>query len=746
MFQLLPLLLILWGAEPSPFLSGPSEAARLNPPTDGRTWVRGRAVSSAGTPATLWALQLAEEDLFRASEKTQENLPVSAQPPVPAELAWLAGMKYPDIPIVFDETVITYLKYFRFNPGGRATIRSWIEHSGRYRAMILNVLARHKLPSALLYIAMIESGYEVGTRSSAGALGLWQFMPDGAKVYGLRLSHFVDQRMDPELSTEAVMLYFSDLKFRFHNWPVALAAYNCGYGRMLQSIRRYQSNDFWKLQKYENALPRETQLYVPKWIAVAIADLNRDRFLIPKPSMKPAYTFDAVPAPGGMTFSQVARLAGVGEDEIRALNPEYTRRRLPPDQKWVRVRLPWGRKTTYETALRKLSPQWADFQVYRVQFGETLDSVAARFGISTAKLRSMNQLQSSAEVVPGVTLVVPRTAKLEEPVRAELKTPFVAVPGDVAVPDGLVRMFYRTCAGDTLEILVEGLGAREEDLISWNHLNPEAALPSGMVLQVFLAPAAATHKALFAADTVKVVPVDGEEFIAHYLVRYDRVRILHTLTANQKLDRVAEKYGTTVTSIRTINKAHSFATGTTIVVYAKKDRVPRQVTTPESVPEKPEQPEKPADKPADKPVDKPAEKPAEPEAGPPPVKEPDPGLESGNKPSNPADPPAEKPADPETEKPAEKPADKPAEKPADKPLPAGPESSEAEKPKSSLSRMLTDASRVLINLAPRLPLTTQLKRDQLSSSGRVWVGRPAEDPQPASPPAPAPVPEKDSRP
>jgi len=702
MIWLFSLLTIFWGADPPPFLSGPSEAGRLNPPTDGRTWVRGRSVEPDGTPATLWALQLAEEDLFKAGEKTQETLPVAAQPPVPSDLSWLAGMKYPDIPVVFDETVITYLKHFRFNPGGRATIRSWIERSGQYRAMILNVLARHKMPSALMYIAMIESGFEVVTKSSAGALGLWQFMPDGARVYGLRLSHFMDQRLDPELSTEAVMLYFADLKFRFHDWHVAMAAYNCGYGRMLQSIRRYQSNDFWKLQKFENALPRETQLYVAKWIAVAIADLNRDRFLIPKPAMKPAYAFEAVLAPGGMTLTQVARLAGVTDAAIAELNPEFIRRRLPPADKLVRVRLPWGRKAAFEAGLRKLSPEWADFQVYRVQFGDTLDTVAARFGTTTARLRSLNQLQTSAEVVPGVTLVVPKTTKLEEPVRAPLKTPFVAVPGDVAVPDGTVRLFYRTTAGDTLEILSDGLGVTQENLITWNHLNPESALPSGMVLQVFLAPSAAVHKALFAAETVKVVAVDGEEFIAHYLEQYDRVRILHTLAPNQKLEKVAEKYGTTVSAIRTINKAHSFASGTTIIVYAKKDRAPRKA-----------------------PVTPSPEKPEEPETGPLQVKEPDPGLEPVRKPDDPADPAPEKPA---------------AEKPSEKPV--VPDMKVEGGPKSGWSRLLADASRVLMNLAPRLSLTTQLKRDQLSSTGRVWTGQPST----AKPPPPAPVPEKGQQP
>ena len=685
------------------------------PPTDGRIWARGRPPVNAGNSATLWALQLAEEDLFPANPQTQEIQTVTRQPPVPAELPWLVGMKYPDIPVVFDESVIRYLNHFRFNPGGRATIRSWIERSNRYRAMILNVLARNRLPSALLYIAMIESGFEPTTRSHAGALGLWQFMPDGAKVYGLRVNHHIDQRMDPELSTEAVMMYFEDLYFRFNNWHVALAAYNGGYGRMLQSIRRYQSNDFWKLQKFENALPRETQLYVPKWIAVAIADLNRDKFMLPKLNMREPYAFEIVTVPGGMTFAAFAKMAQSTVQEITNLNPEFLRRRMPPGEKWVRARVPWGKKTAFDAALRKLSPDWADFQVHRVGFGETLQGIAIRYRTTTGRLRSMNGLSSSAEVVPGLMMVVPQGTPLEEPVHTPPSTPFVAVPGDIAVPDGKERFFYRTCAGDTLEILSEGLGVSMDDLVAWNHLHPESALPSGMFLQVFLAEKG--HGALFAAETVKVVPIDGEEFIAHYLDRYDRVRIRHTLTAGQTLDAVAKRYGTTASSIRTINRGYSFKTGETIIVYAKKAQAPKSALTrkepsPQEDPESATPPEKDPGMETEKdsdPVDESVTRDESPKDSP--------------KPAGPEEKPVAPPGKPE-EKPVAPPG-KPEEKPVAPPGNKTVKSPPLSNPGVSLPAHL---ARILINLSPSASLLGTLKTDQQSATGRVWHGRIRETP------------------
>lgn len=570
-------------AQPPPFLSGPSQAARLTPRASERMWVRGRPLDATPPSPTLWALQLAEEDLFRNLGPRMETQGTYRQPPVPAELPWLVGMKYPDIPVVFDETVIRYLKHFRFDPAGRATIHAWIQASGRWRTMILDALARHKLPSALLYIAMIESGFSVSTRSSAGALGLWQFMPEGAKTYGLRITHFMDQRMDPELSTEAVMLYFADLKFRFRDWHLALAAYNCGYGRVMQSMRRYQTNNFWKLQKYENALPRETQLYVPKWIAVAIADLNRDLFLLPPLTMATPYAFEEALAPGGMTLAKVAQLAKVSVEDVVRLNPEYLRMRLPPGVQMARVRLPWSSRTAFDASMRRLSPDWADFSTHVVQFGETVEMIASRYKTTSARIRALNQMESASDLRWGMVIVVPKTAKREEPVRPLRKTPFVAVPSDIAVPEGRVRMFYRTCAQDTVELIAEGLNVSVEDLVAWNHLNPDAALVSDMVLQVFVEPDATRHAALFSPDTVKVVVVDSEEFIAHYLDAYDRVRILHTITTGQTLAQIAERYDTSVSSIRTINKGYSFSPGTTLVVYAKKNRVPRNIPVPEKL-------------------------------------------------------------------------------------------------------------------------------------------------------------------
>ena len=122
---------------------------------------------------------------------------------------------------------------------------------------------------------MIESGFDVGGRSRVGAMGIWQFMPRSAQVYGLEVSRWLDERRDPVRSTAAAAKYLKDLHVRFGAWDLAFAAYNAGYGLVLTSIKRYNTNDFWALRHHESGLPWETTLYVPKILAAAVVGHGR---------------------------------------------------------------------------------------------------------------------------------------------------------------------------------------------------------------------------------------------------------------------------------------------------------------------------------------------------------------------------------------------------------------------------------------------------------------------------------------
>ncbi|HXK17131.1 MAG TPA: lytic transglycosylase domain-containing protein, partial [Polyangiaceae bacterium] len=198
--------------------------------------------------------------------------------PNASEGAWLHGLTQPDLPTRYDERVVRYLHFYRDTPSGRAIARTWAKKAGRYAPVIKSELGRAGLPTDLVWLSLIESGHNPTIASPVGAAGLWQFMPDAARSYGLTVDRWVDERLDPERSTQAAVRYLSDLYRRFGSWELAMAAYNMGYGGLSRSVKKFNTNDFWELARYEAGIPWETTLYVPKILATAVLMNNRRAF------------------------------------------------------------------------------------------------------------------------------------------------------------------------------------------------------------------------------------------------------------------------------------------------------------------------------------------------------------------------------------------------------------------------------------------------------------------------------------
>src|SRR5580698_8143819 len=251
-----------------------------------------------------------------------------AQPtaPPPADggkdLTWLTKLDMPDLPVRWDDRVVRYLEFFRDDPRGRATFARLLARSGRYRDLMRRALRKKSLPEDLVWISMIESGFEQVARSPAGAVGLWQFMPETAKIYGLTIDRWVDQRLDAPMATDAAAEFLADLHRRFGSWELALAAYNMGYAGLTSVVRRYNTNDFWSLARTEGTLPWETTLYVPKIIAAAVVAHNLQAFGLGDLVVDPAVLADEVDVPPGTPLALVAQAAGCSSKDIESLNPE----------------------------------------------------------------------------------------------------------------------------------------------------------------------------------------------------------------------------------------------------------------------------------------------------------------------------------------------------------------------------------------------------------------------------------------
>lgn len=250
------------------------------------------------------------------------------------------SLRMPEIPVQPNARLEKYVRYFTSSGEGRKTFVAWLQRSGKYREIILEELRNKGLPQDLIAVTFIESGLRPTAVSPAGATGLWQFMPRTARAYGLTVGRRYDERRSVWHATDAAVRHLADLYEYFGNWEMALAAYNYGYERLAAVAERLAVKDFWSLSAVKGALPRETALYVPKVLAVAIILNNLDRFDLDDVSIEQPVSAAPVKVPGGTRLSLVARAGGTSLEAIRSLNPQFRRDEAPRGDRPVWVYIP----------------------------------------------------------------------------------------------------------------------------------------------------------------------------------------------------------------------------------------------------------------------------------------------------------------------------------------------------------------------------------------------------------------------
>lgn len=598
-------------ADPIPAGTQPAPAVHPNPPElvtqdDHRRNVRGCPVGDdcASADDVLRQFQMERIPPPGGSPWVSERTPPASKlEPVrprivkkPSELRpdapWLDSLALPDLPMRWSQRLADFLVFYRDDPRGRAIMGGWLKDQGRYRDLILTQLRKAKLPEDLLYVAMIESSYDPDTLSRAGALGLWQFMPEAARIYGLRRDRWVDERRDPYRSTIAQMDYFHDLYQRFGDWHIALAAFNVGYGAVLKSIARFNTNDYYQLCEYENGLPWENCWYTPKVLATAIVGKNRAAFKFDTIKPSPAEVWDDVAVPTSLPLSLVARAAGTDEATIKRLNPHLRQGRTPPGETGYVVRVPAGTKADAQRRIAELQSDWDGYDAYVVAHGERFEDVAMIFGTNTYNLKRLNNITTDSEIQGGTVLVVPRiSAEAREKNRAKAKAKLQASGPDqregepmiVAVPDkdatvpGKKRVFYRVVSGDTLRAVAKAFGVDKDDLARWSSLDPDGKLHPKMILVAWVAPNfdADKHKITLLDESQLVVVTRGSpEHLDLQEQRTGRVRMEYVAQGNEKLADIAKKFGMGPYDLGRINRIPYSTTlkkGEKIIVYQVAD-------------------------------------------------------------------------------------------------------------------------------------------------------------------------------
>jgi len=337
-----------------------------------------------------------------------------------------------DLPLMVNEYVATFIKFFANSQKGHNTLLHSFQRAGRYKAMIQRVLAEEGVPQDLIYQAVAESGFNpraIGprTRSGGRAGGMWQFMPRGN--YGLTRSDYVDERFDPEKSTRAYARYIKYLYNQLGDWYLAMAAYDWGAGSVQHAVEKTGYADFWELYR-RHELPRETQNYVPEILAAIIVANNPTQYGFDDITLDPPVLTDTVTLNYSIDLRLVSDLVGAPIDEIEALNPSLLRMVSPPDGPFD-LHLPAGTATLFAQRAALIPEAHRNsWRYHTVAAGDTLESVAQEYRVPMAQLAVINQLSSSESIAGVEALVVPVPPTAEPSTRSRL---YVARRGDTLV-------------------------------------------------------------------------------------------------------------------------------------------------------------------------------------------------------------------------------------------------------------------------------------------------------------------------
>ncbi len=322
----------------------------------------------------------------------------------------------------------------------------------QYFPIFETLLDAYGLPQELKYLSVIESSLKPQVKSRAGAVGLWQFMRGTAQMMGLKVHSGIDQRMDPWASTEAAILYLSDLYSQYGDWALALAAYNCGPGNVNKAIRLSGSRDFWTLKRY---LPRETRRYVPKFIAASYFLENYHMYGVEiDPQAQYATRLAVMQVFHKTNIHEIAEVLGMDKSELAGFNPAYKQRYIPASSAGYNVMLPEHLATTYMgmvsydadiellprlrevrgSGLVKSNFALEDYKVivveevntkhHYVERGDNLYTLARSYGINLYELKRQNGLSKNL-IKPGQRLSITKKEKVRKYI------PIVHVPDEL---------------------------------------------------------------------------------------------------------------------------------------------------------------------------------------------------------------------------------------------------------------------------------------------------------------------------
>ena len=356
------------------------------------------------------------------------------------------------------------------------------ERSRKYLFHIVEELERRGMPTELALLPFIESAFNPQAISSAKAAGMWQFMPATGTYFDLKQNAFRDDRRDVLASTRAALDYLQKLYSMFGDWHLALAAYNWGEGSVARAIARNEKQGL-GTSYTELTMPAETRMYVPKLQAVKNIVANPERFGTELPLIENHPYFQTVEITRDMDVSLVASLAGIREEDFRALNPSLHRPVILAAG-MPRILLPWDNAQVFRRNLEAYSEgQYASWTVWTVPSTMSVADAAKRTGMSEADLRQVNGIPPRMMIKAGSALMVPRSTTTRQDVSSHL-----ADNGQIAFTPEIItrRTTVRAGKRDTVASIARRYKVKAADVADWNDVKVSSAFKAGEAVVMYL--------------------------------------------------------------------------------------------------------------------------------------------------------------------------------------------------------------------------------------------------------------------
>ncbi len=401
----------------------------------------------------------------------------------------------PGFPVARTPQVLKYVRYFSESPEGRKTFSEGLRRSGRFEGAITKSLRELGLPAELMAVAFVESGFSTEALSTAGAAGLWQFMPGTARAYGLTIESTIDERASIWRSTDAAAHHLADLYERFRSWELALAAYNLGYDALERRLDDFETDDFWTLADAPGGLPKETAHYVPKVLAAAVVFANLEELGFGVTERAAPIDAAELEVPGGTKLAIVARAAGTSLKVVRELNPELLADVVPDRGMPGVVHVPKGGLARAHSMLPRLAD---DVEAARVSddfdWGkDEMRSGRSRLERTSAIVREPRAPRRSRRHVSAESRPSLRRAELEVGEKERIlergaeraAEPLAKVePAAPAAAKPEIRVLYRVMAGDSLEQIGQAAGLTVDQVLAQAHVSSAAQLQVGTLLDL----------------------------------------------------------------------------------------------------------------------------------------------------------------------------------------------------------------------------------------------------------------------